>query len=110
MRADADPTAEAEAHLELIKHACPSIATLVWWPSGYHCHLAISLKSRVRFRQALRRYTEGIFAVWPTLVRFERLKLENEPPSNRFRVFVRDADGGVSDSPGDYDEGLWSLV
>ena len=110
MRVVADLTAEAEAHLKLIRNACPSITTLVWWPSRYHCQLAIALESQVQFRQALRRYTEGTFAVWPTLVRFERLKLENEPPSNRFRVFVRDADGGVSDSPGEYDEGLWRRV
>ncbi|KAI0692365.1 hypothetical protein C8T65DRAFT_77309 [Cerioporus squamosus] len=88
--------AEVDAHLVRVKDLCPSITTLVWWPSEYYRDLAATgAVLPTQFCQALRRYTEGIFTTWPTLERFERPKLESYNPA--FTAFVRGSDGRVSD-------------
>ncbi|RPD73762.1 hypothetical protein L226DRAFT_613892 [Lentinus tigrinus ALCF2SS1-7] len=112
VHADSDLNADVEAHLAQIRASCPSITTLVWWASGYHCHLAGSAdaNTRAQFCEALRRYTEGLFARWPSLVRFERQKLEDDPPKDGFTAFVRGQDGCISDEPAEYDEGRWRVV
>lgn len=100
---------DVAGHLTRIRDTCPSITTLVWWPSGYHCGLS---KSQRQFREALRQYTEGVFAVWPTLQRFERLKMEGDPPDDGYRAFGRTEDGSesISDEPAKYSEEMWRLV
>ena len=63
------------------------------------------MESRSEFGEALRRYTEGLFATWPTLKCFERLKLE---VNGGFTAFIRGQDGRISDELSmHYEEGLW---
>ncbi|RPD52799.1 hypothetical protein L227DRAFT_617502 [Lentinus tigrinus ALCF2SS1-6] len=105
VRVDLD--AKVQSHLMRIKDACPNITSLVWLPSEYHRQLTTAKVGRSRFCRALRRYTEGLFAVWPTLESFERAKLEGD---GGFRAFVRREEGGVSDKPSEYYEEGWRQV
>lgn len=93
-------------HLGRIRQACPSITTLVWWPSRFHCKKA---RLEDTFGEALVRYTEGLFETWPTLMRFERLTPESDTQDNP-KAFVRNQDGTISDIPAEYDEVSWGLV
>ncbi|RDX41500.1 hypothetical protein OH76DRAFT_214902 [Lentinus brumalis] len=104
-----DLNADVDAHLLRLRGLCPSITSLVWWPSEYHRDLAATGAERpTSFSEALWRYTVRIFATWPTLERFERLKLECQEPV--FTAFVRGPDGRVADHPSVFCPELWRDV
>ncbi len=104
-----DLNADVDAHLLRLRGLCPSITSLVWWPSEYHRELAATGAERpTPFSEAVSRYTERIFATWPTLERFERLKLESQEPV--FTAFLRGPDGRVADHPSVFCPRLWREV
>ena len=103
----ADLVTDVSSHLRRVRDACPSITSLVWLPSDYHRFLASGAASRSQFCEALRAYTEGVFAAWPTLESFERTNLEAD---GGYRKFVRGEGGRVSDVPSQFCEEGWRLI
>ena len=102
-----DLVTDVSSHLRRVRDACPSITSLVWLPSDYHRFLASGAASRSQFCEALRAYTEGVFAAWPTLESFERTNLEAD---GAYRKFVRGEGGRVSDVPSQFCEEGWRLI
>ncbi|KAI0692362.1 hypothetical protein C8T65DRAFT_669765 [Cerioporus squamosus] len=107
----ADLNADVDTHFLRLRGLCPSITSLVWWPSEYHRHLAKTGAERpTRFCEALRRYTEGLFATWPTLECFERPKLESHDPVVTAFVRGQGLDDRVSDHPCVFSSDMWREV
>ncbi|KAI0744919.1 hypothetical protein C8Q76DRAFT_688189 [Earliella scabrosa] len=92
--------------------ACPVISTFVWRPALYHRTLA---EGDSWYAWAMRDYTDALFMEWPTLERFERLRLEREEVDGReedaeaapYVAYVRNGFGRVVASPAVYDDDLW---
>ncbi|KAI0780275.1 hypothetical protein C8Q74DRAFT_1264167 [Fomes fomentarius] len=96
--------------------SCPVIETFVWRPAQYHRMLA---EGESWYSWAMQDFTRMLFKMWPTLDRFERLRLQREPAPACTRegeedgevasyvAYIRNGFERVVIAPAVYDDHLW---
>ncbi|RPD73795.1 hypothetical protein L226DRAFT_572052 [Lentinus tigrinus ALCF2SS1-7] len=95
---------DLESEVADMRKSCPAIRTLVWRPGMHH-----QMFSEVAwYREEVRRYTELLFNQWPTLERFERLRLDSEDEEAlTYVAYIRTDDDSVSVVPAAYNAEAW---
>ncbi|KAI0744932.1 hypothetical protein C8Q76DRAFT_789399 [Earliella scabrosa] len=106
---DPDYTRHLHHALQLSKN--PRLKYVVWVPAAPNRALAAD-PDRSVYRDALPHYTSYLFALYPTLKRFERAKIEDLISAGRaeYVAYVRGTDGTVSTHQCQYDPDRWSRI
>ncbi|KAI0737586.1 hypothetical protein C8Q80DRAFT_1211970 [Daedaleopsis nitida] len=109
----ADKTRDQLMEAEKWSESCPAIETFIWRPGQYHASLAAG-EGESWYFYALHDFGKALFKEWPTLDRFERLRLKGEMDHGEdgaaaapYIALVRRDDGRVAESAPVYDDELW---
>ena len=88
-----------------LRASCPAIGMLVWRPGVHHQKFT----EIPWYREEVRRYTELVFSQWPTLQRFETLRLDIPEGEEGLKHvgYVRTAEEHISMVPAVYDAEAW---